>query len=197
MPLKPLSPTSAKAKLSYPETVLAFNDDHLIARLNEACQNLAKSSIRLMRGFDAISSQLNSFDAQTRKNKSPLRPVWSGIQKDFTDVMKQHRVSAGLISGRLKMLHGMILPMVTRNSEGESERSRNEKIHVLKSYMNISSDHAAFTYTLTEKALGVTSRLNVFHTEYAKISCQGDTTGQQELRELTNKLSDLEDTVKQ
>ncbi|KAL0579932.1 hypothetical protein V5O48_002103 [Marasmius crinis-equi] len=199
MSSKSLSPSSSKSKLTYSDTVLAFNDDSLVSSLNDACQNLARSSVKLMKSFEAISSQLNSLDAQTHNNAPPLRPRWSGIHrlKDFTDIVRQHRVSAGLISGRIKMLYGLILPMVTRNPDRESDRSRNEKINVLKSYINISSDHAAFTYTLAENALRVTSKLNTFHTEFAKNSCQGDTSGQKELRDLTYKLSELEGVVEQ
>lgn len=191
-PSHPPQPT----KLLYSDTVRAFNDDSFITNLNDACRNLAKSSVKLVQTFDTISNELNSVDIQVCKTTSPTLPRWSTIQRDYKDVIRQHRASAGLISGRLKMFYGLILPMVTRDID-RSPRSHNEKIHVLKSYMNISSDHAAFTHNLATTALKVTSDLNHFHTEFAKMSSKGKESGQMELRDLTHKLSHLESIVNQ
>ncbi|KAF9260718.1 hypothetical protein L218DRAFT_1002458 [Marasmius fiardii PR-910] len=199
MASKSISPHSSQsAKLSYSDTIRAFNDETFISNLNDACRNLAKSSAKLLQAFDTISNELSSVDIQVHKTTPPTRPLWTTIQRDFKDVIRQNRVSAGLISGRLKMFYGLILPMVARDIDGRSPRSHNEKIHVLKSYMNISSDHAAFTHNLATTALKVTSNLNHFHTEFAKMSSgQGKKNGQTELRDLTHKLSHLENVVNQ
>ncbi|KAG7095723.1 hypothetical protein E1B28_006436 [Marasmius oreades] len=187
----------SKANLSYSDAVRAFNDETFISNLNDACRHLARSSVKLIQAFDTISDELNTVDIRKYKSTPPMRPLWLSIQQDFKDVIRQHQTSAGLISGRLKMFYGLILPMVTRDVHKGSPRSHNEKIHVLKSYMNISSDHVTFTHNLATTALKLTRNLNTFHTEFAKMSSQGEKSGQTELQDLTHKLSHVEGAVKQ
>ncbi|KAK7460877.1 hypothetical protein VKT23_008806 [Stygiomarasmius scandens] len=187
--------SASKVKvLSYTDAVQVFRDEDIVANLRDACQKLAQSSVALMKTFETICDQLHSIDMQGMA--PPLKPRWSAYRKDFAEIVWQQRVNAGFISGRLKMFCTVVLPLTVRNSTG-SARSHHEKIHVLKSYMNISSDHAALTRTLVDKSLQLSSNINNFHTDFAKLASQRASGGQRELQELARKLGELENTVRQ
>ncbi|THV05761.1 hypothetical protein K435DRAFT_890403 [Dendrothele bispora CBS 962.96] len=180
--------------LSYSDAVQVFKDEDIIANLRDACQKLAQSSVALMATFEDIYNQLHSLDMQGVA--PPLKPIWNTYRKEFAEIVWQQRVNAGFISGRLKMFCTVVLPLTVRNNTG-STSSHHEKIHVLRSYMNISSDHAALTRTLVDKSLQLSANINSFHTDLAKLASQRANGSQRELQELARKLTELENTVRQ
>lgn len=107
----------------------------------------------------------------------------------------------------------MVLPLTARNSSGS--RSHDEKLQVLRSYTSvglvplslvlslstkrsqISADHAALTRNLVGNAMKFNNSLNAFNTEFARFASRRVTSGQRELRDLSQKLADLENNIQQ
>jgi len=181
--------------ISYTDAVRIFSDGDVQADLDDACKKLAQSTVDMMQAFDSVATQLHTVDLHGLA--APTLPKWNLIRKDFRDLVWQSRTNAGFISGRLKMFCTVILPLTSRTLNGGSTRSHDEKIKVLQSYMNISSDHAALTRSLAENAVKLNSTLNTFHFEFATLVSRTATSGQTELRELQHKISELEASVKQ
>ncbi|ESK94798.1 hypothetical protein Moror_14191 [Moniliophthora roreri MCA 2997] len=177
--------------LSYSDTVSLFNQESVAESFKEACQKLAQSHLKLLQTFESLSSQLSSLDLQHKA--APMTPTWKTIQKDFLEILRQHRLSAGLVSGRLKMFYGLILPRTIRNGDPKSIQ---DKIHVLQSYMNISSDHSALADKLVDTTLNATDKLYDFYVGLSKISCEREASGSA-LGALTWKLEQLKNVVKQ
>ncbi|EEB94351.1 hypothetical protein MPER_06847, partial [Moniliophthora perniciosa FA553] len=175
--------------LSYPDTVSLFNQESVAESFKEACEKLAQSHLKLLQTFETLSSQLSSLDLQHKA--APMTPTWKTIQKDFFEILRQHRLSAGLVSGRLKMFFGLILPRTTRNVDPKSIQ---DKIHVLQSYVNISSDHSALADKLVDATLMATDKLHDFYVGFSKISCEREAGGSASVA-LTSKLEQLKDVL--
>ncbi|KAF5384293.1 hypothetical protein D9615_003237 [Tricholomella constricta] len=187
--------TSAKQNVtgSYADTVRSLNAPDIHGDLDNACGQLALTAVNLLENFDYIAKQLHTIDLL--RLASPFKPQWDSLRKDFKDVLWNFRSNAGFISGRLKMFCTVVLPLTARNAS--TSRSHDEKLQVLRSFMSISADHAAITRTLVGNAMKFTKALNTFHTDFLKFASQRVTAGQRELRELAQKLTDLESNVRQ
>jgi hypothetical protein len=170
-----------------------MNTPEVQADLNNACEQLALTAVRLIENFEFIAKQLHTIDLLGLS--SPFKPQWNSLRKDFRDLLWHFRSNASFIAGRLKMFCTVVLPLASRNSS--SSRSHDEKLQVLRSFMSISADHAALTRNLVGNALKFNNSLNIFHTEFLKFASQKVTAGQRELRELSQKLTDLEGGIRQ
>ncbi|KAE9392642.1 hypothetical protein BT96DRAFT_265825 [Gymnopus androsaceus JB14] len=179
--------------LSYPDAIRVFNDDDVLAGLKEACQKLSESGNALLKTFESISNQLHTFDIQSVATIEPLTPRWAVYQKDFSEIVRQHKANAAIISGRLKMFCTVILPLTLQNSESRCYR---EIAQILQSFMNISSDTMSNTRKLVETQLKLNNDLTSFHTEFVKIAhLKADE--QKELEDLDPQFSQLEKTIRQ
>ncbi|GLB39918.1 hypothetical protein LshimejAT787_0704280 [Lyophyllum shimeji] len=145
-----------------------------------------------MENFDHVAKQLHTIDLLGLT--SPFKSQWSSLRKDFRDLVWHFRSNAGFISARLKMFCTVVLPLAARNAS--TSRSHDEKLQVLRSFMSISADHAALTRNLAGNALKFNNALNSFNTEFLKFASQRVTAGPRELRELSQKLTDLEGNVR-
>ncbi|KAF8062327.1 hypothetical protein FPV67DRAFT_266790 [Lyophyllum atratum] len=182
-----------KATVSYADTVRSVNAGDVQGDLDSACEQLALTAIRLMENFEYIAKQLHTIDLLGLA--SPFKPQWSSLRKEFRDLLWHFRSNAGFISARLKMFCTVVLPLTARNSS--TSRSHDEKLQVLRSFMSISADHAALTRNLVGNAMKFNNTLNTFNTDFLKFASQRVTAGQRELRELSEKLTDLESNVRQ
>jgi hypothetical protein len=89
--------------LSYPDAIRVFNDDDVMQSLKEACQKLSEAGTALLNTFESISTQLHTFDTQSAPaSVEPFAPQWADYQKDFSQIVQQHKANARMISGRLK-----------------------------------------------------------------------------------------------
>jgi hypothetical protein len=182
-----------KATVNYADTVRSVNAADVQEDLDNACEQLSSTGIRLMENFDNVAKQLHTIDLLGLT--SPFKPQWNTLRKDFRDLLWHFRSNAGFISARLKMFCSVVLPLTARNSS--TSRSHDEKLQVLRSFMSISADHSALTRNLVGNAMKFNNALNTFHTEFLKFSSQRVAAGQRELRELSQKLTDLESSVRQ
>ncbi|PFH50847.1 hypothetical protein AMATHDRAFT_60338 [Amanita thiersii Skay4041] len=181
---------------TYPDIARAFNDKDVQADLADACSKLAKATASLMSKFDTIATQLHTFDMQ--RQTAPMSPQWNNMRRDFQQLVWQTRTNAGFISGRLKMFCTAVIPLLAQNvNDKPNQRLNEEKLQVVQSYMSISADNAKLTCSLIGKTLQFGSALNAFHTEIAKYASQKHTAGKRDLRELVQKLSELDSAVQQ
>ncbi|KAL0946185.1 hypothetical protein HGRIS_012446 [Hohenbuehelia grisea] len=201
------------AAMTYAEAVRTLNASDVQADISEACQKLAKTTVKMMQEFDHIAAQLHTIDLQGQS--APLLPQWNVLRQNYREVVWQFRTNAGLISGRLKLFCSLILPLATRNITGGSSRNHQEKLQVLQSFMGVSlprtplvasihlfqikvsSDHAALTRSLAENVLKLNSSLSGFHTGFTRFAASRVSSGQTELRNLRHKISELETELKQ
>ena len=63
--------------------------------------------------------------------------------------------------------------------------------------MKISADHAALTQTFVAHAMTFNNALNSFHNDFLKFTSQRTASGQRELRDLAQKIYELEVTTRQ
>ncbi|KAF8719153.1 hypothetical protein AX14_011392 [Amanita brunnescens Koide BX004] len=186
----------APTPFTYPDAVLAFNDQNVQVDLAQACEKLAKATASLLSKFDAIAAQLHKLDTQDKSNPSGLRPRWNTMHRDFQQLMWQTRTNANFISGRLKLFSASVLPLVARDASGSpSRRLIDEKLQVVSSFMSISADNANLTRSLAGQTLHFGSALNTVHTEVAKSAGQKVGESQKEVGLLVRKLSDLDSVV--
>ncbi|KIK55523.1 hypothetical protein GYMLUDRAFT_47735 [Collybiopsis luxurians FD-317 M1] len=183
--------------LSYPDAIRVFNDDDVMQNLKEACQKLSQSGTALLKTFESISAQLHAFDKQsTSPPVEPLAPRWEAYQKDFSEIIEQHRANAGIISGRLKMFCTVILPLTLRSSGQDESRYCQETAQILQSFMNISSDTMCNTRALVETQLKLNADLTSFHTEFMEASNRR-AVDRKVLQDLMPKMAELEKTIRQ
>lgn len=182
---------------SYPEAARAFNDANFILDLNDATQRYAQMQKALFTAFATISAQLHSLDLQ--RVALPLRPRWNAIHAEFVTVMKHIRTNTVDLTGRAKMLCTVVLPILARNLNNMTPRSRQEKIQILQSYIKITSDHVALTQSYVGAILTIISNLTVFHKDLAQLACQHSSlaSGRNDLRDLAKKFLQLENHLKQ
>ncbi|KAF5365268.1 hypothetical protein D9758_005379 [Tetrapyrgos nigripes] len=185
--------------LTYKDAVQVFQDEDVVVNLHDACQRLAEAHVALMKSFGAISSQLRSLDKQIQGVAPPLESRWNACRKDFADIIWQQRVNAGFISGRLKMFCNVVLPLTARNINNAGSHQIHENIHVLRSYMNISSDHSTLTHSLVQKSSKVSAELIKFHADYISLltTRKGSKHEGDQLEALAQKLAEFEGLVSQ
>ncbi|KAF8219636.1 hypothetical protein L208DRAFT_1338840 [Tricholoma matsutake] len=188
-----MSPTSKPKAITYGEAVRTLNTDDVQADLDGACEQLALSVVGFTAKFDVVAQLLQN--AVLQEPTITLRAQWNTLNKDFKDLLWHFRSNAGFISGRLKMFCSVVLPLAARNSSGA--RSHDEKLQVLQSYMTISAEHAALTRALVANASKFNNVLNSFHIDFLKLTSQRTASGQRELRDLSQKLSELEGCTRQ
>ncbi|KAF5392665.1 hypothetical protein D9757_000934 [Collybiopsis confluens] len=195
--------------LSYPDAIRVFNDDDVMQNLKEACQKLSESGTELIKAFETISSQLHTFD----KHSPPcsvdlLTPQWQGYQKEFTEIARQHRANAGIISGRLKSnsrLYSTLSPLYSTISPNTDQLGRGSVLcgHTASHRSNfrgwlfiISSDTMCNTRNLVETQLKLNADLASFHNEFMEVSNQ-KAANRKVLQDLTPKMAELEQTIRQ
>ncbi|KAF8624696.1 hypothetical protein AX17_007027 [Amanita inopinata Kibby_2008] len=182
---------------NYLDAVRVFNDKNVQGDMTDACERLAKATASLMSKFDSIATRLHTLDIQ-RQTSTPLCPNWNSIRHDFRRLVWQTRTNAGFIAGRLKIFSTAVLPVAAQDLNGPpSQRLNTEKLQVVSSYMNISTDNANLTHSLVSKGLQFGSTLNGFHADVAKVASNKAPAGQKELRDVIQKLSDLDQAVQQ
>jgi len=187
-----MSHPSKQKAVTYTEAVRTLNTDDVQADLNDACEQLASSLVELAERFDTVAKLLHTTDLQ---GPTTFRAQWNVLRKDFKNLLRNFRSNAGFISGRLKMFSNVVLPLAARNASGP--RSHGEKLQVLQSFMAISADHAALTQTFVAHAMKFNNVLNSFHIDFLKFTSQRTASGQRELRDLAQKISELEATTRQ
>ncbi|KAF9463275.1 hypothetical protein BDZ94DRAFT_1259539 [Collybia nuda] len=190
-----MSQSTKQKSFTYPDAIRSINADDVRTDIEDACEHLALSTMNMMETFSSIAKQLHTIDVQGLSPGPPLKPQWDPLSRDFGDLLWQFRNNAGFICGRLKIFCDVVLPLVARNSS--SSRSHQEKLQVLQSYMSISADHANLTRALASHAMKFNNSLNAFHTDFLKSVSQRANSGQRELRDLSQKLSDLESHIRQ
>ncbi|KAG5649430.1 hypothetical protein H0H81_003917 [Sphagnurus paluster] len=188
-----MSTAAKKVTITYADVVHSINAPEVQEDLDNACEQMALTALRLIENFDFITKQLHTIDLL--RLSSPFNPHWISLRKQFMDILWHFRSNAGFISGRLKMFCTVVLPLAARNIS--TSRAYDEKLQVLKSFVNISADHASITRNLAGNAMKFNHALNTFHTDFLKFVSERAVTGQRELRELSQKLTELESEVRQ
>ncbi|KDR77315.1 hypothetical protein GALMADRAFT_139308 [Galerina marginata CBS 339.88] len=190
-----MSYPSKPKPVSYTEVVRAFSGQDVQDDINDACGKLAHAMTAMMEKFDAITKQMHTIDLL--RLSAPLVPKWDSMRQDLAELLWQFRTNSGVISGRLKLFCTAVLPMAARNLDAKSARSpsHNESLQVLQSYMSISAEHAALTRTLTDRVFRLSARMVVFVTEFTKLVGRHAVSGQQEMWDLSQRLSELDNQV--
>jgi hypothetical protein len=181
--------------ISYSEAVRTFNGPDVQEDINDACGKLAHAMSVMVEKFDAITKQMHTIDLL--RLSAPFKPKWDSMRQDLAELLWQFRTNSGVISGRLKLFCNAVLPMAARNLDARSGRSpyHNESLQVLQSYMSISAENAALTGSLVERAFRLSARLVVYVTELTKLVSQNTVSGQQEMWDLSQRLSELDTQV--
>ncbi|KAF8955056.1 hypothetical protein BDZ97DRAFT_346051 [Flammula alnicola] len=190
-----MSYPSKSRPISYAEAVRIFNAPDVQDDINDACGKLALAMSAMVQKFDSITKQMHTIDL-LRLN-APLKPRWDSMRQDFTDLLWQFRTNSGVISGRLKLFCTAVLPMAARNLDGRSGRSPyyNENLQVLQSYMTISAEHAALTRTMVDRISRFSVHLVAFVTEFTNLATRHAMSGQKEMCELSQRLSELDGQI--
>ncbi|CAA7269934.1 unnamed protein product [Cyclocybe aegerita] len=190
--------TPSKSKpISYADAVRTFNDQEVQDDINDACSKLAQAMSAMMDKFDSIAKQVHTIDL-LRANP-PLKPRWDSMRKDLADLLWQFRTNSNIISGRLKLFSSTVLPMAARNVDRRSGRSpyQAESLQVLQTYMSISAEQAALSRSLIERVFRLSAQIIAFLTEFTRLATHRATSGQKEMSDLAQRLSELETQMQQ
>ncbi|KAG2007290.1 hypothetical protein CC2G_014991 [Coprinopsis cinerea AmutBmut pab1-1] len=191
-----MPPYTNKSKpVSYADAIRLLSDPAVREDVEEAYTRLTQAMGTLMQRFSTVAKQMHTIDLQ--RITAPLKPRWDTIWKEYSQVLWQYRAVAASISARLKLFCTSVLPVTTRNPELQTHRSHEEALHVLQSFITISSEHSNQTRSLLERTLRLIREMVSFHSDFAKVVYQQVSSGQREIQDLAFKISELEKQVQQ
>ncbi|XP_006455288.1 hypothetical protein AGABI2DRAFT_209713, partial [Agaricus bisporus var. bisporus H97] len=178
-----MSSSSKSRVLGYSEAARILTNTDVQRDSEDACRAFTKLLPDIMEKFESIAKLIHSIDMLSLT--IPLRPRWDSLQRDFSELLWQLRMTAGNISGRLKVFCSTILPMVTTSPGGGA-------MQALQNFMRISSDHANAIRALAEHAMRLNSVLASFHTEFSKFTVVQTRLAQTELMKLSSRIHELD-----
>ncbi|KAF8916734.1 hypothetical protein CPB85DRAFT_1432044 [Mucidula mucida] len=178
-------PVADRSRSCYSTTLKFLNEPLNATDLCDTFKKLAHRQTAVVPALANVMEQIVALDLQ--RVAPPMQPTWSRLQTEFTQMHAVCRNNAGYLHGRFNMFSAMILPYMAKNLTNETPHMRREKAQVLKSFVEISLSHAAYTASCVETFLDSVGGLTSFHHDIVQLSSQRMSTGHQERLNLCSK----------